>query len=271
MGFQEGIYTQGQNVAFEKYASYAGKHFPGLLSHMEQPLEGFRKKLYPRVFRWYCDQNRKLTSAIEQAYLLAAKPDDFLDELAAAFAMEASEQVFFYSKKRLQEERLLNLNLAVMAYISPMLLEAGGKSGERLALKVHKEWKAMFPKTNLTCSTFESINQSFKGRLCYITTAVCVCLGQSGDCYELSLLRAYRDKYLVKQPGGAALIKEYYDIAPTIVKRIGRQANPIKIYKNVWETYLHPCIHFIERGEPEACREIYVTMLNDLKRQYFIH
>lgn len=47
MGFQEGIYTQGQNVAFEKYASYAGKHFPGLLSHMEQPLEGFRKSFTP--------------------------------------------------------------------------------------------------------------------------------------------------------------------------------------------------------------------------------
>ena len=67
-------------------------------------------------------------------------------------------------------------------------------------------------------STFEEINGGFRKRLCYVTTAVCRSLQKPDECYELKLLREYRDRYLVSSEGGKETIREYYNIAPTIVK-----------------------------------------------------
>ena len=55
---------------------------------------------------------------------------------------------------------------------------------------------------------------------------------------------------------GEILVKEYYNIAPTIVKRIDRSPDASEIYADIWEKYLKPCVRLIEAGEQEECREI---------------
>lgn len=263
--------TPDHTEAFEKYASYAREHFPELLSEMDNPMRNFRKKLYPEAFKEYCSQNKELTDSIEQAYVLAEEPEVFIKELAQAFVGRASEDVFSNPKKRMQKERVMNLNLEIVGYISPMLMDTRKQSGELLIDEVLVQWKQMFPDENVNKSTFESINGGFKKKLCYITTAVCEILGRPDDCYELNLLRGYRDGYLTDQPGGAELVKEYYDIAPTIVKRINRQTDSKEVYEQVWEDYLKPCVRLIEEGQNEECREVYVDMVHSLKKKYITH
>ncbi|MDO5603415.1 MAG: CFI-box-CTERM domain-containing protein, partial [Oscillospiraceae bacterium] len=99
---------------------------------------------------------------------------------------------------------------------------------------------------------------------------VCETFGKPDDCYELTLLREYRDGYLMSQPDGAEVIRQYYDLAPSIVKHINQRADRKEIYRGVWETYLRPCIQMIEQSRPQQCKEQYIKMVQDLEKQYFL-
>jgi small GTP-binding protein len=103
---------------------------------------------------------------------------------------------------------------------------------------------------------------------CYITTATCETLGKADDCYELNMFRDFRDNWLDRQSYGKELIKEYYSTAPLIVKSINRQAESVRIYQAIWDEYLSDCLHLIEDGDYTGCKEKYVTMVRNLKREY---
>lgn len=164
---------------------------------------------------------------------------------------------------------MMGFNMSLVIYVNPALIDHNKASGRALAQEVLTAWKERFPRTNLKLSDFDAINNGFKRRFCYITTAVCESLGKPDDCYELNLLREYRDVYLMNQPGGEDEIRRYYDIAPTIVKRIGRSGEAGKIYKEIWKDYLSPCIKLIEHKEQEECRKVYQSMMDILAQRYF--
>lgn len=103
---------------------------------------------------------------------------------------------------------------------------------------------------------------------CFITSAVCQSLGKPDDCYELTTFRAFRDNWLYKQPGGQELIKEYYRVAPQIVKNIDARMDKATIYTNILEHYLRPCLSLIEQGKNKQCRDLYEKMVNHLIAQY---
>lgn len=100
---------------------------------------------------------------------------------------------------------------------------------------------------------------------CYITTAVCEEYGKPDDCYELTAFRGFRDNWLVQQPDGEALIKQYYDTAPAIVEQINKQPHRAEIYRHLKEHYLDKCLTHIENGENAACKKLYITMMNYLQ------
>ena len=60
----------------------------------------------------------------------------------------------------------------------------------------------------------------------------------------------------------------YYNIAPTIVKRIDKRDDAKEIYNRIWTDYLTPCIHLIEENEKEACKEVYSDMVRSLQKKY---
>ncbi len=62
----------------------------------------------------------------------------------------------------------------------------------------------------------------------------------------------------------------YYDIAPTIVKRINRRPDKAKIYQSLYEDYLLPCIQDIEAQDYEACETRYQEMVLNLKQKYML-
>ena len=104
---------------------------------------------------------------------------------------------------------------------------------------------------------------------CFITTAVCGTLGKLDDCYELTMFRDFRDKWLIHQVGGENLINEYYDIAPKIVYRIDQLSNDEKIYREIWDNYLVECLNCLEHKRFLRCKEKYIEMMIDLKKKYF--
>ena len=103
---------------------------------------------------------------------------------------------------------------------------------------------------------------------CFITTAVCAADGKPDDCYELTTFRAFRDDWLVNQPDGRSLIDEYYRIAPSIVAKINQLPEPSKVYRSIRAEYLEPCLSFIEQGKNVECKNLYVRMVNLLRKSF---
>ncbi len=168
-----------------------------------------------------------------------------------------------------REQRQMDYNLAMVIYVFPALLETNEASGKAWIDALAGVWKEHFPKTELKAASSKEINAGFKYRFCYITTAVCECLHKPDDCYELTLLRSFRDEYLLQLQNGEEMVHEYYDVAPSIVKHIDKRADASEIYAEIYGQYLKPCIHMIEQGEHAQCAALYEQMVFDLKERYF--
>ena len=200
------------------------------------PISGdFNKKTYADSFKNAYEKYKPLFTEIAQECENSEDRQEEIEEIAAVIPM------FRYGRMDACEE------------IVDCMIERW--NDHDLELKISK-------------SEFEQIQGGFKSRLCYITTAVCASLGKPDDCYELNLMRRYRDEYLVNQKGGEEIVAEYYDIAPTIVNRINRMENSEDVYADIWSRYLHPCVSMIESDNLEACRKIYTDMVYSLRRKY---
>lgn len=103
---------------------------------------------------------------------------------------------------------------------------------------------------------------------CFITTAVCSSFAKADDCYELTQFRAFRDDWLMRQAGGVDLVHRYYEIAPRIVAQIDKRADAKAVYLDIWQRYLKQCLHYIEIGNNEQCRKLYMQMVRDLEDRY---
>lgn len=250
------------------YADKAMNWFPQMLFSIKDPLKDFKKNAYEASFRAYEEEHKETMDAIEDAYLTSDAREELLQSLVREFIEKVNAQMAL-KKKRQQEDALMNYNMCLVVYVNPALIDYNKTSGMPLAEELLKQWKENFPKTNLKVSDFATINGGFKRRFCYITTAVCESLGKPDDCYELNLLREYRDGYLQQSEEGEQMIQRYYDIAPTIVKHINREADKNNIYLDIWKNYLSPCIRLIEQNENEKCQVLYQDMVETLAQQYF--
>ncbi len=243
---------------------------PKLLECADGALGDFRKARYKDAFQRIYLENQPVLEALEQGYLMVIDKDQYLTNMAEALADSASARMEACKRRGAKDRVLMDLNLAMAVYVLPMILEYKGQSSKLLADKAVDAWKARFPKTNLQAAEFTYIEQGFHKKYCYITTAVCEVLGRPDDCYELNLLRDYRDTYLSSLPDGETLIRKYYDVAPSIVKHIDQSGCPEKVYQDIWQNYLKPCIRMIEDGESENCCRLYEDMVADLEKKYFL-
>ena len=243
---------------------------PKLLDGCAEPLKYFKRNVYPDAFRRMYQEHVATFDAIENGYKSVIDKEQFLINMADALTAHAVEKVNACSRKNSREQMQMDLNMTMAVFVIPMVLEYKGNSSKPLAEKLLEAWKREFPKSNLQAADFDYIEKGFHKKFCYITTAVCESFGKSDDCYELTLLRDYRDTYLASLPDGQELIGEYYDVAPTIVKHINQQKDPAGIYRLIWKEYLAPCIEMIEDDRLEDCREHYEEMVRHLSDEYFI-
>lgn len=82
------------------------------------------------------------------------------------------------------------------------------------------------------------------------------------------MFRNFRDNWLSKQTDGKQLIEEYYAIAPKIVEKINNLVNAKEIYQSIWDNYLKDCLYYLEQKNTKSCKEIYMDMVNNLKKMY---
>ncbi len=244
---------------------------PRLLECCEDPLEYFKRNLYPTQFQKWYQMNVPTFDAIENGYNSVIDKDQFLANMAGALVEYAKGRIDSCRRRSAKERKMMDLNMAMVTFVFPMVLEYKGNSSVPLTDKLIEAWKEAFPKSVLQAASFEEIEQGFHKKFCYITTAVCQTFGKPDDCYELTLLRNYRDTYLASREGGKEMIQEYYDVAPSVVKHIAQRENAGEIYRSIWEEYLSPCIRMIEDGQNEACRERYEEMVRTLREEYLYH
>ena len=82
---------------------------------------------------------------------------------------------------------------------------------------------------------------------------------------------AVKQRYISRIDGAVQDVykrQEYYDIAPTIVKRINKRTDRREVYESIWEQYLSPCIKLIEEDKNTECQEIYSQMVRELQKEY---
>lgn len=246
----------------------AAEALQNLLYGIENPMQYFKKTHYMDFYKKYLFENAKNLAVLDRFYVTQEAPRAYMEQAAEPLALRAKEQMQSLRGKK-KEELQMDLNLSMVVYVFPALLETNEMSGKEWTEVLAAVWKKHFPKTDLKPASSKEINEGFRYRFCFITTAVCESRQKDDDCYELSLLRSFRDDYLLQSDEGVEMVHEYYDVAPSIVKHIGKRKDADRIYEDIWQQYLSPCIRLIESDRKEECVELYRSMVYDLKGLFF--
>jgi len=241
-----------------------------LYTSAEEQLPYFKRNAYEDAFNKVYQANLSTLDEINAE--LEGKDDDFvknyLEELADSFVSIFKAEYDAITKKSKKSTYVTNHNTPLVIYVFPVILHYSAKWCKPCVETLVEKWNAAFTELKIGYGTFEDLKAGFKYKLCYITTAVCESLNKPDDCRELNMLRDYRDNILANEEGGKAIINEYYDIAPTIVKRINRSENPSEIYNDLYDQFITKCINNIENSNYDACRETYASMVTELKNKY---
>jgi hypothetical protein len=102
---------------------------------------------------------------------------------------------------------------------------------------------------------------------CYITTACVKRMGLSDDCEELTLLRRFRDSYLLQKKNGEQLIDLYYRYSPQIVTAIRRRDDEEEILKRLYGI-IRVCVEAIKQQDYEFTYQTYCKMVIGLKDEF---
>lgn len=228
----------------------------------------FNKRTYENMFLEEYAKHKELFDAIVEEVEASEDAEACIEELAKVLPKRLHAELKKLPNKRKQEQAIMTYNMGMVCFIIPMLYYGRREELDMLTERMIVHWNEHGLEMKISGTTYENIKDGFKPRLCYITTAVCDSLGKADNCYELNLLREYRDNYLIHTEAGEEIVQKYYDIAPTIVKRISREEKADEIYQNIWDEYLKPCVSFIEDGKCEECREKYTEMVHSLQKKY---
>lgn len=241
-----------------------------LYDNAEAQMPYFKKNLYEQAFNKYYGSCLPLFDEIKEEIL--GKDEEFIEnyinEFSDLFVSVFKKEYDAISKKGKKSSYVTNHNTPLVVYVFPSILNYKESFCKPCVDAIVSKWNDAFKEMKIGYGTYEDIKGGFRTKLCYITTAVCESLNKDDDCMELNLLRDYRDNILSKEPEGRALIEEYYDVAPTIVKRINRQDNSSIIYRRLYNDYILSCLSSIENKDFTGCKETYTLMVTELKKRY---
>ncbi|HZP09899.1 CFI-box-CTERM domain-containing protein [Methyloceanibacter sp.] len=102
---------------------------------------------------------------------------------------------------------------------------------------------------------------------CFITTAACEVLGLDDDCFELTILRRYRDEVLAKRPGGEVEIARYYAIAPLILARMPESTRRARLL-GLYARFILPAALAAHFGLNALAYRLYRRMVAGLARDF---
>lgn len=149
-------------------------------------------------------------------------------------------------------------------------------NGYSCALKREKEWDSSIDDDTVhrycwgyhyeECPRYKA-GQSSGG--CFLTSACVEAKGLPDDCYELTVLRKFRDGYLVKQESGKCEIAHYYHVAPVIVEKIKACDNGNAVFEKIYNELVIPCVKMIESSDLAGAHNLYRNYVLTLQKQYF--
>lgn len=102
---------------------------------------------------------------------------------------------------------------------------------------------------------------------CYITTACVEQRGLADDCEELTVLRQFRDNYLIKKANGRRLLELYYKHSPQIVAAIHNRDDEDEILERLYRI-IQACVEAIKAGDNEFAFQTYCRMVIELKDEF---
>ena len=105
---------------------------------------------------------------------------------------------------------------------------------------------------------------------CYITTACTQFRGLTDDCEELTVLRQFRDSYILDKPNGEELVKLYYAHSPDIVEAIRSHPDEAQILKCLYHI-IRRCVDAINEGDYQFAFITYYEMVMSLKEEFIPH
>lgn len=104
---------------------------------------------------------------------------------------------------------------------------------------------------------------------CYLTSACSEAKGLPDDCYELQVLRGFRDDYVRAREDGQEVLEEYERTAPKIVsniKKLGAKAQ--QTFDKIYNELVIKAVHLILSGQNDAAYSLYKNYTNHLTLQY---
>jgi hypothetical protein len=75
---------------------------------------------------------------------------------------------------------------------------------------------------------------------CFITTCVCEHVGLADDCWELSTMRRFRDRWSVRDQGNRAMVQAYYREAPALAEALSHRPDGQRVSAGLYLKYILP-------------------------------
>ena len=101
---------------------------------------------------------------------------------------------------------------------------------------------------------------------CYISTACVKSKGFGDDCFELEILRKYRDRLVCQDNKVKQIVEGYYKTAPKIVTAIDRISDKGTVYNYIYDELVVKSISFLIDEEYEKAILQYERVFEFLKK-----
>lgn len=157
------------------------------------------------------------------------------------------------------------------------LFEKAYKKGHKKAQVEYEKVCGWIESNNTSASYSSSSNYSSSSSYsydsgssgwCFLTTATCLALGKSDDCEELNALRKYRDEYLILDEDGAEIIREYYRVAPLILKSVENDKSSTDLFKSLYNDYIAIICDDLRNNNHLKAKKAYIEMVRNLCHKY---
>ena len=134
--------------------------------------------------------------------------------------------------------------------------------------RIRRAYPAIYKLKESMFDDLEKAGQDKKSKKnCFLTSACVSYAGLPDDCFELETLRAFRDGYLASIPEGPALIREYYEVAPSLVAFITLDEKRHLVLSDILTT-VRECVQHIINYRYEEALVSYKAMYLGLKSRY---
>lgn len=103
---------------------------------------------------------------------------------------------------------------------------------------------------------------------CFLTTACVEHKGLPDDCVELETLRRYRDRMVQEDEAFRSKVLEYYRNAPLILQQIEKSGESGRVYEQLYDDMIKPCVELLEQGREEEAKRLYLNGYEQLAAEY---